>query len=323
MISRLKDSGLFTLVLVVLLALAIRIPALWYLPSVGTISKPGILAPMVLGLNTWPLVSVLVSLLMVIAQAFLINEIARSHGLLKPVGYLPAYFFILMQSIYPENLLISEYHFGNFFVFIGLIYLLKLREGYSTVLLFYSSIAFGISILIVPDHLMILLFVLACVVVYKTIVIRDVLAIVFGLTLPYYVLRSLIFINGWDLSSMSNITTTPINIEVFGSGVAGLFAGYSAFAFFLFLSLFGLIRQMGTYYKDNVEVRRSKLVVILFFVYSLLLMLLHWKELKSFHLLLAFPAAIFIASFFTGEKNYWWKELLNVCLLATLIYTLY
>jgi hypothetical protein len=170
---------------------------------------------------------------------------------------------------------------------------------------------------------MILLFVLACVVVYKTIVIRDVLAIVFGLTLPYYVLRSLIFINGWDLSSMSNITTTPINIEVFGSGVAGLFAGYSAFAFFLFLSLFGLIRQMGTYYKDNVEVRRSKLVVILFFVYSLLLMLLHWKELKSFHLLLAFPAAIFIASFFTGEKKYWWKELLNVCLLATLIYTLY
>jgi hypothetical protein len=72
-----------------------------------------------------------------------------------------------------------------------------------------------------------------------------------------------------------------------------------------------------------VEVRRSKLVVILFFVYSLLLMLLHWKELKSFHLLLAFPAAIFIASFFTGEKKYWWKELLNVCLLATLIYTLY
>jgi hypothetical protein len=52
-------------------------------------------------------------------------------------------------------------------------------------------------------------------------------------------------------------------------------------------------------------------------------MLLHWKELKSFHLLLAFPAAIFIASFFTGEKKYWWKELLNVCLLATLIYTLY
>ena len=127
MISRLKDSGLFTLVLVVLLAFAIRIPALWYLPSVGTISTPGILAPMVLGLNAWPVVSVLVSLLMVIAQAFLINEIARSHGLLKPVGYLPAYFFILLQSIYPENLLITEYHFGNFCVFIGLLCLLKLR----------------------------------------------------------------------------------------------------------------------------------------------------------------------------------------------------
>lgn len=311
------------MIAVILLAIAIRVPALWYLPKLGVVSKPGILAPLVLWLNAWSIVSILVSLAMVVFQAFLINEISRLHGLMKPVGYLPAYFFILLQSIYPENMLITEYHFGNFCVFVGLMCLLKLREGYSTILLFYSALSFGVAILIVPDHLMILLYVLSCVLVFKTIVIRDVLAIVFGLILPYYVLRSLMFINGWDESAMSNITTTPIDIKVFGSGLEEIFTQYSAFVFFLMLSLFGLFKQFGTYYKDNVEVRRSKLVVILFFIYSLLLMVLHWKELKSFHLLAAFPAAIFIASFFTGEKKYWWKELLNVCLLGTLLYSLY
>ena len=65
------------------------------------------------------------------------------------------------------------------------------------------------------------------------------------------------------------------------------------------------------------------LVVILFFVYSIFLMLIHWKEIRNFHLLAAFPAAIFLASFFSGERIPWWKELLNYILLGSLVYSLY
>jgi hypothetical protein len=260
---------------------------------------------------------------MVVALALMINEMVRSHAMMRPVGYLPAYFFILLQSIYPENMLLTEYHFGNFCVFLGLILLLRLRDGYSTVLLFYSALAFGLAILIVPDHLLILLFILACVLVFKTIVIRDVLAIVFGLVMPYYVLRSLIFINQWDVSAVSNITTTPINMDSFGLGIMGIFTKYSVYVTFLVVAIMGLLKVSGNYFSDNVEVRRSKLVVILFFVYSLLLLALHWRELKSFHLLTAFPAAILIAYFFTGEKRYWWKELMAWGMLIALVSTLY
>lgn len=323
MINRLKDGGFLTAILLVLLAIGLRLPALLYLPNIAIISKPGILAGLVYWINGWPLISILVSLVMVVSQGFMINEVVRSHALMRPVGYLPAYFFILLQSIYLENVLVTEYQFGNFFVFLGLILLLRLRDGYSTVLLFYGALTFGLAILIVPDHLMILLFVLACVLVFKTLVIRDVLAIVFGLVLPYYVLRSLIFINGWDVSIVSNISTTPLNIGSLNNVFGGLFARYSVFVFFLVISLFGLIKQMSSYYTDNVEVRRSKLVVILFFIYSLLLLSLHWEELKSFHLLAAFPAAISIAFFFTGDKKYWWKEFLNLALLFALVVSLY
>lgn len=323
MINRLKDHGLLTLLLVILLAMAIRIPALWLIPKEAVISKPGILAPLVSWINQYTVLSVVVSLIMVVALALMINEMVRSHAMMRPVGYLPAYFFILLQSIYPENMLLTEYHFGNFCVFLGLILLLRLRDGYSTVLLFYSALAFGLAILIVPDHLLILLFILACVLVFKTIVIRDVLAIVFGLVMPYYVLRSLIFINQWDVSAVSNITTTPINMDSFGLGIMGIFTKYSVYVTFLVVAIMGLLKVSGNYFSDNVEVRRSKLVVILFFVYSLLLLALHWRELKSFHLLTAFPAAILIAYFFTGEKRYWWKELMAWGMLIALVSTLY
>jgi hypothetical protein len=159
--------------------------------------------------------------------------------------------------------------------------------------------------------------------VFKTIVIRDVLAIVFGLILPYYVLRSLIFINGWDVSAVSNITTTPLNIDELSNGILGVLTKYTVYISFLVVALFGLLKVSGNYFSDNVEVRRGKLVVILFFLYSLLLLVLHWRELKSFHLLTAFPAAILIAYFFTGEKRYWWKELMGWGLLMGLVTTLY
>ena len=197
------------------------------------------------------------------------------------------------------------------------------KGWYSTVQLFYSSLAFGLAILIVPDHLLILLFVLSCVLVFKTIVIRDVLAIVFGLELPYYVLRSLIFINGWDVAAVSSISTTPLNIDGLGGGLMGLIAKYSVYVSFLTVAIFGLMKVSGSYFSDNVEVRRSKLVIILFFIYSLLLLAIHWRELKSFRLLTAFPAAILIAYFFTGEKRYWWKELMGWSLLLALVATLY
>jgi hypothetical protein len=323
MIKRLSDHSIFTLVILLLFALCLRLPALWIIPKSGIVFKPGLLFSWVDWINQWPVFSVLISAVIVMGQALFVNFICRTHGLVQPVGYLPAYFFILVQSLFPENLLLTEYHLGNLLVFIGLACFFQLKDGYNTVTLFYGSLCFGAAILIVPDHLMILLFLIACVLVYKNIVISDILAIVFGLVMPYYLMKSLAFIFQWDLKAMHSVETTPIDMTSFGSGISLIFIKYTVFALFSLFVIFGMLRQIGGYFQNNVNVRRSKLVVILFFVYSIFLMLIHWKEIRNFHLLAAFPAAIFLASFFSGERIPWWKELLNYILLGSLVYSLY
>lgn len=323
MIKRLSDHSITTLVILLLFALCLRLPALWIIPKSGIVFKPGLLFSWVDWINQWPVFSVLISAVIVMGQALFVNFICRTHGLVQPVGYLPAYFFILVQSLFPENLLLTEYHLGNLLVFIGLACFFQLKDGYNTVTLFYGSLCFGAAILIVPDHLMILLFLIACVLVYKNIVISDILAIVFGLVMPYYLMKSLAFIFQWDLKAMHSVETTPIDMTSFGSGISLIFIKYTVFALFSLFVIFGMLRQIGGYFQNNVNVRRSKLVVILFFVYSIFLMLIHWKEIRNFHLLAAFPAAIFLASFFSGERIPWWKELLNYILLGSLVYSLY
>lgn len=323
MIKRLSDHSVFTLMVLVLFTLCLRLPALWIIPKSGIIFKPGLLFSWVDWINQWPIFSVMISTLMVMGQALFVNFICRTHGLVQPVGYLPAYFFILVQSLFPENLLLTEYHLGNLLVFIGLACFFQLKDGYNTITLFYGSLCFGAAILIVPDHLMILLFLIACVLVYKNIVISDILAIVFGLVMPYYLMKSLAFIFRWDLKAMHSVETTPIDMTSFGSGISLIFIKYTVFALFSLFVIFGMLRQIGGYFQNNVNVRRSKLVVILFFIYSIFLMLIHWKEIRNFHLLAAFPAAIFLASFFSGDRIPWWKELLNYILLGSLVYSLY
>lgn len=324
MIKRLSDHSVFTMLLLVLFALCLRLPALWIIPKSGIVFKPGLLISFVDTINQWPIFSVLISALIVMGQALFVNFICRTHGLVQPVGYLPAYFFLLVQSLFPENLLLTEYHLGNLLVFIGLACFFQLKDGFNTVTLFYGSLCFGATILIVPDHLMVIIFLIACVLVYKNIVISDILAIVFGLVMPYYFMKSLAFICHWDLKALRSVETTPIDMtSFFGSGFSTVFVKYTVFALFSVFVIFGLMRQIGGYFQNNVNVRRSKLVLILFFVYSIFLMLIHWKEIRNFHLLAAFPAAIFLASFFSGERIPWWKEILNYMLLGSLIYSLY
>ncbi len=323
MIKRLTERGIFPFFLVLLIALLIRVPALFYLPKIESLLKTGMLYDSVAWVNQWPVISLLLALLIVIVQAFFLNEICRNHGLVNPLGYLPAYFFIIVQSLYPENLLLSEYHLGNLLVFIGLSCFLQLKDGYSRVILFYGSLAFGVVVLIVPDHLMILLFILASVLVFKNIMVLDVLCILFGLVMPFCIVRSLAFIFNWGLTSIDQVLTTPINIQVFRDGIGIVIEKYALFLFLLLCILLGLFKQIGNYFQNNVEVRRSKLVVILFFTYSVLLMLLHWRELRSFHLLSAFPAAVFLSSFYTGNRIPWWKELLNLAIVLAVLYSLY
>jgi len=92
------------------MAIAIRIPALWIIPQEAVISKPGMLASLVAWINAMPVLSVVVSLLMVVSLAFMINEMVRSHAMMRPVGYLPAYFFILLQSIYSSCANMAKCH---------------------------------------------------------------------------------------------------------------------------------------------------------------------------------------------------------------------
>ena len=167
------------------------------------------------------------------------------------------------------------------------------------------------------------MFLLIAVLVYKTIVVKDVLAIVFGLGLPYYFVSSINYIfrlNNEPVETVSNMNDSlKIIVKI------GLLPNYSyvIFGVFLIVAVMGLLRQLGGYYKNNTDVRRSITLMALFFVYSLFMLLLHWKEMESFYLLMGFPLTVFLASFFNDERVSWWKDMVNVLLMALVVFSIF
>lgn len=323
MIKKLLNNTFTTLTGVLLIAALLRLPALWLIPQLPVTSKIGILGGLVEWVNHWKSTSILVSFVFVVAQALLLNYVCKTQGLITPTGYLPAYFFILIQSIYPENLFFTEYQLGNIFIFLGLAVLFHFKNQYSRVTLFYSSILFGVAILLVPDHLMILLFLIASVLVFKNIVAFDVLSIVFGLAMPYYFAKVLEYLGVQSLGRISDITVNQIKPEYIVSDLNEFYWNNAIYGCFAVLIIFGLLKEISKYYQYNVEIRRSKRVVILFFIYSLSLISLHWKDIRDFHLLAAFPSAIFLTAVFNNERPSWWMEILNILLFLVVIYSLY
>lgn len=323
MIERLQKNNLGIAILVFLLALAVRLFAVFFMYPSPYIGGNTIITGVVNYLNGFVWLSFVISFGLVVLQALIISETCVHTGLIQGGGYMGAYFFLLINSLFMGNFLLSEFQIGNLFAFAGLRLMIRLREGYNTKVLFYAGLFFGLSLLIVPDHLWIIVFLVIAVLVYKTIVVKDVLAIVFGLGLPYYFVSSINYIfrlNNEPVETVSNMNDSLKNIVKIG-----LLPNYSyvIFGVFLIVAVMGLLRQLGGYYKNNTDVRRSITLMALFFVYSLFMLLLHWKEMESFYLLMGFPLTVFLASFFNDERVSWWKDMVNVLLMALVVFSIF
>jgi|GEM_PF-264708 len=273
-------------------------------------------------LNDHLYVSVLLSFAVLVLQAYIVNTICIGSGALNGSGILGTYFFLLLNSMFIDGVFFSMAQIGNLLMLLGLRLLFKLKEGFNTRLLFYSSFLFGMGILLIPDHIWILIFVILGILIFKAINIKDVIAVVLGLVMPLYITKSWSYLFQSNSVEIGNLNVVQLSIKSLLT--LGLFpnADYIVMAIFLMVALLGLFQQVGTYFSKNIEARRSISLNALFFFYTLLMLILHWRNFQTFHALASIPSAFLLVSFYNEERLGWLKRLLNVMLLMLVIFSL-
>lgn len=325
MIRKFFDNKIGSLALVIILFLIIRIPVFLFLPKIPIDSvNSGILATFLNQINQSPLLSFSLSFMVVLIEGLLINKLCWEYNVVEKPGYIVLYFFGILNSCFLENFYITNIQFGNLFVLLGINYLyLFIKNNYNRISLFLGSLMFGLSALCIPEHFWVIVFLIAIVILFKPILPVDIFAIVFGLLMPYYVVSSIgylfsfkfDFYNSWQFWVLKN---RLIDFHWLKNGPEILLI--IALLIFVFV---GVLQVIGSYFRSNVDTRRSKLAMLVFGIYVIAIFLLRFKDYGHYFIIASIPASVFISSFYEGKSWKKWKEFLNVVTLVLLVYTLF
>ena len=325
MIKKFFDNKIGSLALVIIVLLMIRIPVFLLLPKVSIDSvNSGILAVFLNQINQSALLSFSLSFLVILFEGLLINKLCWEYNVVEKPGYIVLYFFGILNSCFIENFYITNIQFGNLFVLLGINYLyLFIKNNYDRRWLFLGALMFGISALCIPEHFWVIVFLIAMVILFKPILPVDIFAIVFGLFMPYYVVSSIgylfsfkfDFYNSWQFWV---IKSKVIDFHWFKNGPEILLI--ITLLVFVFV---GVLQVIGSYFRSNVDTRRSKLAMLVFGIYVTAIFFLRFKDYSHYFIIASVPASVFISSFYEGKSWKKWKEFLNIITLIFLVYTLF
>ncbi len=305
MIKYFTNKSITVFVLVVIMAALFRLPGVVWAYEPGAI-RSGVLQVFFHWVQPFRWLSALLALSLTLWQGFTLNTLAQRSGMLpSSSGYLLPLIYACLASFYPANLYLSNLVMANSLFVLGLGLLAsQSQSNRHSRQLFYVSLLFGMASLIVPETYWMLVYLLTAVMVFKTIQFNDVLAICFGMAMPFFFVFSsneLFASPGstWKASSIFQLQTADFrSIHWAGVDVVPLLL-------VCMLGIVGWTRAPFSYYKNNTETRRSLLMVSLFTVFALILLVMRWESLPQFYLILLLPLALFLTPLLLSIKRAW------------------
>jgi len=299
-IKFLYDNKVTQFFVFTLWVLLLRLAAFLILGDIGSLLQKGVLIEVLILLQNIPWLSFLLSTLFFLIQSFLFLRICDDYNVIERPGLSVFFFLGLYSTLFPLNLGVGFVQIGTTFILLSWLFFYRfIKEGYSKPFLFLSAFFLGVSGLCIPDFYWSIIFLLIVIPVFKTISAADVLVIVFAIIMPYYLLSSL----GYLLSTNMNFSTL---LGVWRES-ASFNRGFEwtehvwdviLLANLLLVSFFGVIKVLSSYYRFNVETRRSRLAMSLISVFIFLICLFQYDEYDSYFYLLGFPISLYTATVF-------------------------
>ena len=295
----------------------LRLPAYWFLES-SSQPDSDIIGGFFNGLNSQPAVSMLLAFVFLFGQALIFNRICIEHDVLYAHSFLPAWMFVLCNSIFPEMLFINPVLVGNFLVLGALSRVLGLyRAQDGALVLFYTAALFSLSSFFIVEYITAPILLIIFTIIFKNVKVRDLLAIVSGAMIPF------IFLGASALMFDQKIKLPSSGYKLALPDLQGDILHFLAVIALLFLVFLGLAKTSINYLKNNIQTRRVSLIFISFLVFTLLIIAVRFNLINySFHI--AAPAiSLFSGYFLLGNKGKNSKEFLHFILLAAIVISLY
>jgi hypothetical protein len=297
--------------------LLLRLPAFWFYKT-HAYNASGMMNQFFAELNNQAVLSMGLAFVFVFVQALLFNRLCIDHDVLYTHSFMPAWMFVLCNSIFPEMLFFNPVLIGNFLVLGALSFVLGFyRANDGSLVLFYTAALFSLSSFFIVEYITAPILLVVFTIIFKNVKIRDLLAIVSGALVPYIFIGA----GSWMLNIPFQLPSPTYNLAI--SNLKGDIFHFIAVLAFLLLVFLGLTKTSINYFKNNIQTRRVSLLFISFLVYTILILAFRFNQIdQSLHI--AAPAlSMFSGYFLLGNKGKNSKEFLHFVLLTTIVVSLY
>lgn len=267
----------------------------------------GIFTNIILTLNHSPFLSVLVSTLTVIIQGLILTRLVGYYNILDKPGSSVLLSLGILYSLFPESLFINHIYFASTLFMLGMYSVFQfLEKKYKKAVLLQASFLFGFSALSLSEFYWSFVLLISAVIIFKTVKLSDILIIFFGMAIPFYIIASFGYLFSWDWSISNNWRSWLLVDRSSGLNWTNSYKDFIVICLLIITALIGLSRQIGAYFRYNVETRRSLLAMMVLALFLLIVCAARWYIYKEYFILLAIPLAIYHSVFFKRENTNWW-----------------
>jgi hypothetical protein len=257
--------------------------------------------------------------LFIFLQAFLINYISSSHDILYKNSVMPGLFYILLNSIYPEQIQLSPQLLANTFLILLFNRLCFLYESPKPLfLVFDAGMLLGLGILLDYDLIIYLPFILISVLYMTSFNLRYWLVAIIGIIVPAYFLGVLFYITdhlkdflvSFEYSFIKSYFN-PIGISM-EEGIIWFFI-IPAF-------VFSLIHLQAKFLRNKVKSRRIQLIILVLLLFGIVSVFAENQGYVFGLTFMSISLCYLLANYFIRSQRRWLKELLFIGMLACIIY---
>jgi hypothetical protein len=315
-----RINSIFAFVCILLFTLVLRISPFFH--PVTAIASPN--TPLAQYFYYWFDISAqfsftqyIITSLLVFTQALLVHFMASTHTVLFKTNPMPALFFVIINSIFPEQLFLSPQLIANTFLLFMLFRLFYLYESESPILLVFDAGLFlGFGLQFTYDVWIYLPFIVTSIVTLTSFSIRYLLIAIIGMLLPAYFVGILFyltdqfgsFLQSFQYSIQKNYFN-PLQIDA---------KQMLPFAFMLIPLIRSLFNLQHNYFRNKVKTRRVQLSIGVLFLFGLLSLVVENEGFKYALPFLATPLSFLLANYFNSEKRFWFKELVFYGILVSI-----
>ncbi len=269
-------------------------------------------------LKTYPIVIVVFSILLLLFQAIVLNQVLENHRLMERNQLLTAAVYILIISSSP----ILTNPFGvlltNFILIIQLNVVLNIygkKEPLRQI--FDAAFLIGIASLLHLPVIIFIIFLWACLVLYQLFTWREWLISIIGITIPHLFAGTYFYWTGSFETEFNTVTTffTQIHPLVFTGGIYF----YIVWGFLTLLTFISLTQISRGLTQSTISIRKKYRVIVIFLIAAFVSAIIAGEMLMAHLVIAAIPISAFIALYLSKTKKTFIPEIIVILLFLSIL----